>query len=225
MGVVAESIAMSGDEGSGGGQLRTALSEVVSAQQQLHRMGPIGGHWHHDGAERRKWPRSRLPGSLGSAPVPARQAMMQMNKEAIMQIFPAQRCVAVGVDGSPNSMAALQRAASEAQRRHARLDVIRVVSAGGPWAFRSTASEWLRLRALVAHALPTAQHVTTRLRITHGDPATALIRAARRADLLVIGAGENSKRGNPLGGPTVLSGAPCKVIVCEGAATATTRER
>ena len=119
-------------------------------------------------------------------------------------------------------MAALQRAANEAQHRHARLDVIRVVSSGGPSAFMGTASEWLRLRALVAHALPTAQHVTTRLRIAYGDPATALIGAARRADLLVIGARENSERGNPLGGPTVpavLSGAPCKVIVCEGAAT------
>jgi nucleotide-binding universal stress UspA family protein len=141
-----------------------------------------------------------------------------------MQIFPAQRCVVVGVDGSPNSMAALQRAAREAQERHARLDVIRVVSARGPWAFMGTATEWLRLRALVAHALPTTQHLTTRLRVAYGEPVTTLIRAARHADLLVIGARERSEHGNPLGGPTVpavLSGTPCKVIVCEGAATAT----
>jgi hypothetical protein len=34
---------------------------------------------------------------------------------------PAQRCVIVGVDGSPNSIDALRRAAEEARRRNARL--------------------------------------------------------------------------------------------------------
>lgn len=144
-----------------------------------------------------------------------------------MQIFPAQRCVVVGVDGSPNSMAALQRGAREAQERHARLDVIRVISPTGPRAFLRTAAAWLRLRALVANALPTSQHLTTRLRIAHGDPVKALVRAAQGADLLVIGAREGSEHGNPLGGatvPAVVSGAPCRVVICEGAAT-TTRER
>ncbi|MGI8334295.1 universal stress protein [Actinomadura scrupuli] len=144
-----------------------------------------------------------------------------------MQIFPAQRCVVVGVDGSPNSMAALQRGAREAQERHARLDVIRVISPTGSPAFLGTAAAWLRLRALVANALPTSQHLTTRLRIVHGDPVKALVRAARGADLLVIGAREGSEHGNPLGGatiPAVVSGAPCRVVICEGAATAI-RER
>jgi nucleotide-binding universal stress UspA family protein len=62
-----------------------------------------------------------------------------------MQIVPARRCVVVGVDGSPNSMAALQKAATEALARHARLDVIRVIRPSGPWAFLGTAREWLRL--------------------------------------------------------------------------------
>jgi nucleotide-binding universal stress UspA family protein len=144
-----------------------------------------------------------------------------------MQIFPAQRCVVVGVDGSPNSMAALQRAAREAQERHARLDVIRVVPPADRRAFLGTAAAWLRLRALVANALPTFQHLTTRLRIVHGYPVQALVRAARDADLLVIGAREGSGHGNPLGGatiPAVVSGAPCRVVICEGAAMAA-RER
>lgn len=140
-----------------------------------------------------------------------------------MQIIPASRCVVVGVDGSPNSMAALQRGAREAQERHARLDVIRVVSPTGTRAWLGTAVAWLRLRALVADALPTSQHLTTRLRVVHGDPVQALVGAARDADLLVIGAREGSGHGNPLGGatvPAVVSGARCRVVICEGAAMA-----
>ena len=143
-----------------------------------------------------------------------------------MQIVPARRCVVVGVDGSPNSMAALQKAATEALARHARLDVIRVISPAGPWAFLGTATEWLRLRTLVAGALPKTQHLTTRLRVFYGKPAPALLKAARHADLLVIGAREGSEHGNAFGGatvPAVLSGAPCRVVVCEGSA-ATGRE-
>jgi len=143
-----------------------------------------------------------------------------------MWIFPDQRCVVVGVDGSPNSLAALKRAATEAQHRHARLDVYQVLLEGraGPL---DTLTQWLRLRSLVADELPTAQHLTTRLRIATGDPATALIKAARHAELLVIGAREHSEHGNPLGGPTVpavVSGAPCEVIICADHRGAFTRQ-
>ncbi len=133
-----------------------------------------------------------------------------------MRVFPDKRCVVVGVDGSPNSLAALHRAATEAERRHARLDVYRVLP-DEPAGFARTATEWLWLRSLVARELPVAQHITTRLRIGHGDPATTLIKAARHAELLVIGAREHSEHGNPLGGPTVpavVSGALCEVVIC-----------
>ena len=134
-----------------------------------------------------------------------------------MRILAKQRGVVVGVDGSPNSMAALRRGAAEAERREARLDVVQVIPAGSAWTITSNATNWLRLRSLVAAALPTAQHVTTRLRIVHGAPAQALIKAAQGAELLVVGAREHSEHGNPLGGdtvPAVMSGASCKVVVC-----------
>ncbi|MGH3391533.1 MAG: universal stress protein [Actinomadura sp.] len=137
-----------------------------------------------------------------------------------MRVVPAQRCVVVGVDGSPNSLAALRRAAEEADRRHARLDVVRVIPPDQQTSprFLWTIVRWLRLRNLVARAIPRAQHITTRLRIAYGQPHRVLPEAASRADLLVIGARKHSRRGgNPLGGdtvPTVLTSAPCEILVC-----------
>lgn len=65
------------------------------------------------------------------------------------------------------------------------------------------------------------QHITTRLRIARGDAVAQLIRLADHAELLGVGARLNAGHGSPLGGdtvPTVLSGAPCQVIVCEDGA-------
>ncbi|WP_205718163.1 universal stress protein, partial [Actinomadura soli] len=78
-----------------------------------------------------------------------------------MWIKPEQRSVVVGVDGSPNSMAALRRAAREAVERHARLDVVRVLEPDGALGTRPlrTVREWLRLRRLAADALPRTQHL------------------------------------------------------------------
>jgi nucleotide-binding universal stress UspA family protein len=125
--------------------------------------------------------------------------------------------VITGFDGSPNSAAALRRAATEARRRHARLDVVRVIPRAG--GFRRTLAAWLRLRSEVARLVPRAQHISTRLRIARGDAGTELNRLADRAELIVIGGRLHSRRGAPLGGhtvPAVLSGSPCEVIVCEG---------
>jgi nucleotide-binding universal stress UspA family protein len=133
-----------------------------------------------------------------------------------MQVFPGPRYVITGFDGSPNSAAALRRAAAEARERHARLDVVRVIPRAGG-ALR-TPAEWLRLRDEVARLVPRTQHISTRLRIARGDAGAQLTRLAGRAELLVIGARLNSRHGTPFGGdtvPAVLSNAPCKVIVCE----------
>lgn len=141
-----------------------------------------------------------------------------------MRIIPAQRCVIVGVDGSPNSLAALRRAAEEAKRRGARLDVVRVLTGQAERIFSpGRAVAWLRLRRLVARELPRTQHVTTRLRIAYGSPAGVLIRAADRAELLVVGARGASPHGSLLGGetvPRVLAASPCEVVVCANQAHA-----
>lgn len=145
-----------------------------------------------------------------------------------MRIIPAQRRVLVGVDGAPNSIAALHRAADEARHRGARLDVIRIIEdrrAGRLSPARAAA--WLRLRGLVAREIPRAQHVTTVLRVAYGSPPAVLIRAAADAELLVIGAREHSEHGSLLGGdtvPRVLSSSPCEVIVCADHAHTTGRD-
>ncbi|WP_051301428.1 universal stress protein [Actinomadura rifamycini] len=136
-----------------------------------------------------------------------------------MWIVPEHRSVVVGVDGSPNSLAALRRAAREAVDRHARLDVVRVLEPAddrSPQRLR-TLREWLRLRRLTAGALPNAQHLNTRLRVVHGTPGEALVDAAGHAELLVIGARTNSEHGNPLGGdtvPVVREHARCPIVIC-----------
>jgi nucleotide-binding universal stress UspA family protein len=139
-----------------------------------------------------------------------------------MQVMPEPRQVIVGVDGSPNSIAALRRASNEAHRRSARLDVVRVLG-GTPGRIR-TARAWLRLRALAARRVPRSRHILTRLRIAYGDPATVLPEAAERAELLVIGARLNSEYGNPFGGhtvPIVLDTSPCEVVICADQAAST----
>lgn len=142
-----------------------------------------------------------------------------------MRIIPAHRCVIVGVDGSPNSLAALHRAAGEAKRRHARLDVVLVAGDRGRGVLSpERVAAWLRLRRLIARELPRAQHITTRLRIAYGSPAGVLIRAADRAELLVVGAREHAAHASLLGGdtvPRVLSASPCEVVICANQAHST----
>ncbi|HEY8478390.1 MAG TPA: universal stress protein [Spirillospora sp.] len=136
-----------------------------------------------------------------------------------MFVVPEHRSVVVGVDGSPNSMVALRRAAREALDRRARLDVVHVLAPGearAPRALRGL-GEWLRLRRLVARAIPRSQRLTTRLRVLRGEPGRALVEAAANAELLVIGARVNSEHGNPLGGdtvPVVRKHARCWTVIC-----------
>ena len=133
-----------------------------------------------------------------------------------MQVIPGPRYVIAGFDGSPNSVEALRRAATEAKERHARLDVVRVIPRSGG-VLRGPAA-WLRLRDEVARLIPRTQHISTRLRIARGDPGTQLTRLADRAEVLVIGARLNAQHGKPFGGdtvPAVLSNARCNVILCD----------
>jgi len=76
-----------------------------------------------------------------------------------MQVIPGPRYVIDGFDGSPNYVEALQRAATEARERHARLDIVRVIPHDGLLR-RPTA--WFRLREKVARLVPRTQHISTR---------------------------------------------------------------
>ncbi|XVQ09675.1 universal stress protein [Spirillospora sp. CA-255316] len=136
-----------------------------------------------------------------------------------MQVLPAQRCVIVGVDGSPNSIAALRRAATEARRRHARLDVVRILAPDSDPDSRRlrTIKEWLRLRNLVARTVPLSQHITTRLRFAYGEPSEVLTAQAAHGELVVIGARAHSEHGSPIGGhtvPHVWVHTRCELIIC-----------
>ncbi len=111
-------------------------------------------------------------------------------------VIPAQRGhlpslprMVVGVDGSAASIAALRWAAAEARRRGARLSVVVAyrhdmtlrppLGTDAPHAATDVLSN-----ALAAAAVP-ADSVETQ--IVDDTPAVALVRAARGADLLVLG--------------------------------------
>jgi len=53
-----------------------------------------------------------------------------MNDHLMADEWTAPRRIVVGVDGSPNSVAALRRAVTQAGRRHAELELVYVVAPG-----------------------------------------------------------------------------------------------
>ena len=123
--------------------------------------------------------------------------------------------VVVGVDGSPNSLAALGRAIAQARLRNAELDAVRVVpeDADEPAAAAAQAA----LRELIARFGPDGPDVPVRLRVERGEPAAVLLIVSAGAELLVIGARAHSAHGNMFGGDTVprcLDYAQCHVDVC-----------
>lgn len=125
------------------------------------------------------------------------------------------RRIVAGVDGSPNSIAALHRAVAEACRRPAGLDVVLVLPGTPDPAAYAAALE--SLTQLLAREYPRGLGVPVRRVVEHGDPARALVRQASGADLLVVGARANSGAGNPLGGdvvPVCLDWASCPMVVC-----------
>lgn len=125
------------------------------------------------------------------------------------------RRVVVGVDGSPNSLAALKRAVVQARVRAAELDVVHVIADDADEAADSAARAMLG--ELVDRVAPDEAGVRLRLRVERGKPATVLLVVSAGAELLIIGAREHSAHGNLLGGDTVprcLDYAGCDVDVC-----------
>jgi nucleotide-binding universal stress UspA family protein len=127
--------------------------------------------------------------------------------------------VVVGVDGSPNSVAALRRAVAQARRRQAVVEVVHVVGeADSDHDLDADLDAGRRLIAgVVAKTFPDGPHVSVRERVESGEPASVLVKASEGADLLVIGARAHSAYGNLFGGVTVpgcLDHAHCPVDVC-----------
>lgn len=138
--------------------------------------------------------------------------------------------VVVGVDGSDAAAEALDVAAREARRRGARLEVVFAWGHQDPpfatWEVRLDPYEvqlWAQARVedMVAQA-PAAQDLPVVPWAVNDLPAPALLEAAARADLLVVGSrGEGGFLGLRLGSVAhkVLAHPPCPVMVVhEGSA-------
>jgi nucleotide-binding universal stress UspA family protein len=127
----------------------------------------------------------------------------------------APRRITVGVDGSPNSVAALRRAVAQAGQRHAELEIVHVMDPGAD--SRAVAAGVQQLANVIGQAFPDGLGIPVRYVVEPGVPWAVLVRQSGGAELMVIGAREHSEEGNPLGGATVplcLDRALCVVDVC-----------
>lgn len=136
-----------------------------------------------------------------------------MNDHLAAGEWAAPRRVIAGVDGSPNSVAALRRAVTQAGLRHAELELVYVLAPGaGPLAVEAGMQQ---LRDVVGLAFPDGPGVPARFVVESGEPAAVLIRLS--ADDHELGARAHSEEGNLLGGVTVprcLDRAFCLVDIC-----------
>jgi hypothetical protein len=91
--------------------------------------------------------------------------------------------VAVVVDGSPQSGAALRQAASQARQRNALLDIVCIVpdGTGGP----ASVLARVKLGEFTRRECPYGMGVPVRLRVEHGDPQRVLTEIAAEAELLI----------------------------------------
>ncbi|PWI44738.1 universal stress protein [Streptomyces sp. ICBB 8177] len=136
--------------------------------------------------------------------------------------------VVVGVDGSAEAVTALDWAAAEAERRAAPLRIVYATVAGAK-GDRAAAQDDARVPTLQAmRAVPAEatervaaaySKVEVRTTVYSEDAATALLRAARAADLLVIGARRHGKHVPPFPEPLCSKlgahvGCPL-VVVCD----------
>lgn len=125
------------------------------------------------------------------------------------------RRVVVGVDGTPNSLAALRRAADQAGQRDARLEIVYVIPAGANGAAEASGYEMLNMA--VRHVSPRGLDRPADRLVARGKAAETLVQLSAGAELLVIGARIHSGYGNLLGGDVVsycLSHARGTVDIC-----------
>jgi nucleotide-binding universal stress UspA family protein len=142
--------------------------------------------------------------------------------------------IVVGVDGSPESQAALRWAAEEAALRDARLVAVWAWTfvppapiaepgmipvpamdySGAGEAERAAVED--EFETAFRSALPTAPEVDIERKLVEGDPAHVLESEARGADLVVVGSGGRSGIAAALLGSVskhVVDHAPCPVVV------------
>ena len=135
----------------------------------------------------------------------------------------------VGVDGSPGSYAALRWAAQQARLSGASIDAVYVLEPVVPLDF--TGAGYIAVARLDTHALHASGYDVLRrviadaadelggdvhpLVIEHANPGQALVRAARDASMLVVGAHHHHGLGLLLGstGANCVRKATCPVVV------------
>lgn len=123
--------------------------------------------------------------------------------------------VVVGVDGTPNSLAALRRAVYQARKHGAPLNIVYVIPAGASEAAEASGCEMLEMA--LRHVTPDATGGLADRIVARGEPGEVLVRLSAQASLLVIGARIHSECGNLLGGdvmPYCLAWASCRVDIC-----------
>jgi nucleotide-binding universal stress UspA family protein len=123
--------------------------------------------------------------------------------------------VVVGVDGTPNSLAALRRAVFQARKRGAPLNTVHVIPGGANEAAEASGYEMLDMA--LRHVTPDATGGLADRIVARGEPGEVLVRLSVQAGLLVIGARIHSEYGNLLGGdvvPYCIARASCPVDIC-----------
>jgi nucleotide-binding universal stress UspA family protein len=123
--------------------------------------------------------------------------------------------VVAGVDGTPNSLAALRRAVYQARHREAGLEIVYVIPAGANEAAEASGYEMLDIA--LRHVAPEGPGQPAGRIVARGEPGEVLARLSAGAGLLVIGARIHSEYGNLLGGdvvPYCLARASCPVDIC-----------
>jgi nucleotide-binding universal stress UspA family protein len=117
------------------------------------------------------------------------------------------------VDGSPASRLALRYAAAEAQRRDIGVEIVHVIERAGGAAEKAG-------RRVLTDALTAVPELTgARTRLLIGDPANALIRASRRARVIIVG--PRGQDGATLLGPVaqeLLRRCACPTVFVHGTA-------